>query len=384
MNAVFESSRVRTTSEIRAGGPCVAVVTPHKATYFKPLYEAFARAQPHPWRTEIVWPAEHRSEHPGELLTPVASNLAIHRVRGRARGPWHFPPPDLKRLLARLSPRAVLAQEYGPMAVGAIWFAWRRRIPVVVLTEVGRRNAHFFSVRTRLWHAFWSRWIDGIVAACPAAHEPPGGRWLPAMAAYHAVDSRLYRPLPKYGAGPVVFAYVGQLIPRKGLDLWLEAAKLLSAGGRKDFRLRLIGGGDDAWLRAAVAAAGLESQVEWCGFLSGAALREALGTSDVFVLPSRRDTYAAVAHEAACLGLPLLLSRHAGAAEAMVREGENGFVIDPENATTFAQHMRLMMESALRERMAAAARAMGERMSAHRRGAHLWEWMRQQFALPAE
>lgn len=383
MNAVAEHATGSRTAAARprVDAPCLAIATPHKATYFKPLYEALAAAQPDPWRTVVVWPAEHRSEHPEEGLTPVAQNIEIRRVTGSGKERRLLPPPGLAGTLAALSPEIVLAQEYGPMAIGAIIHARRRGIPVVVLTEVGRRNAHWFKLRTRLWHAFWSRWIDGIAAACPAAQEPPGGMRLPVIATYHAVDSRIYRPLSKPSAGPVVFASVGQLIPRKGFDLWFQAARHLAGGGRDDFRLRVIGGGDDRWLREAASAAGLDKHVEWRGFLSDAALREALGSADVFVLPSRRDTYAAVAHEAACLGLPLLVSRHAGAAEGLVREGENGFVIDPENSVALAQHMRLLMEPALRARMAAAARATGEAMSAHRRGAALWEWMRQKFGL---
>ena len=110
-------------------------------------------------------------------------------------------------------------------------------------------------------------------------------------------------------------------------------------------------------------------------------MREAVGTSDVFVLPSRADTYAAVVHEAACLALPLLISRHAGAAEAIVRNGENGFIIDPENAEEFAHRMLLMLDEDFRAKMSAAARAAGEEMSAHRRGEALWHWMDSQFGL---
>jgi glycosyltransferase involved in cell wall biosynthesis len=193
------------------------------------------------------------------------------------------------------------------------------------------------------------------------------------------MDSRSYRPPERKPHSAVTFAYLGQLIPRKGLDLWLEAARRLRAAAQENFRLRIIGGGNEAWVRGLVTAAGLEDKTEWSGFLSGAPLREVLGTADVFVLPTRQDTYGAVVHEAACLGLPLLVSRHAGAADALVRDGENGFVVDPADTRDFAQRMRFMLDARLRARMGAASREVGEEFSAHRRGAALWRWMHESF-----
>ena len=359
--------------------PCVAFVTPHKATYLKPLYESFAAAQPGPWRTLIIWPAEHHSEHPQELLTPSAPNLQIKRVTSRG----FLGGTQLNKALEDAAPSLVVIQEYAAYSLGGLRFARRKKIPVVVVTEVGMANRHFFNLRARLWHSWWSRFVNGIGAACPAAHEPLSRCRLPSVAIYHAVDSRLYSPFPKQKRSDVVFAYLGQLIPRKGLDLWIAAARMLRAGGHENFKLRIIGGGDEAWLRGVIDEAGMADKVEWTGFLSGAALREALGTSDVFVLPTRADTYAAVVHEAACIGLPLLVSRHAGAAEALVRNGENGFVIDPEDTGLFAYRMLLLLDDKLRDRMSDASCATGVEMSAHRRGAALWSWMQQTFALVA-
>ena len=154
------------------------------------------------------------------------------------------------------------------------------------------------------------------------------------------------------------------------------AAEQLKTKGHTNFRLRFIGGGDEAWLRECIAQSQLEAHCELTGFLTGAAIREALGTADVFVLPTRQDTYAAVVHEAACLGLPLLLSRHAGAAVALVQDGLNGFVVSPEDTADLSARMLEMLDSARREAMRPASRAIGEAHSAHVRGAALWQFMK--------
>ncbi len=370
--------------------PSVAIVTPCKATYFKPLFEAFAQAQPQPWKTVLVWPESHQSEHPEALLTPIANNLEIRRVASQklaqSSNPllnphWRenrrrfFPSRELWRTLDEIAPSMIIVQEYSPFALGGLLYAKWHSLPVITFTEVGRRNQSFFRPQVRLWHGFWSLWVKGIMAACPTAHEPISRRRIPSLAVYHAVDSRLYTPAEKpVTDAPVTFVYVGQLIPRKGLDLWIKAAQALKSQ-HTAFKLRIIGGGDDAWVRGLITEAGLEAETEWCGFLSGDALREAMRTADVFVLPSRQDTYAVVTHEAACLGLPLLISAHAGSAEALVREGENGFVIDPEDTAIFAEKMRLLLDGTQRKAMSLAARKTGEEMSAHRRGAALWDWI---------
>ena len=378
-----------------ANTPCVAVVTPCKATYFKPLYEAFANAQPSPWRTVMVWPASHDSEHPDELLTPVADNLDICRVGStkivptknpllnpnwRERRRRFLPSAEMWRTLNRLRPRMMLIQEYSFFSLAGLAYARWRGIPVVTLTEVGQRNQQFFNRRVRMWHGLWSHFVDGIVAACPTAHTPLSGAALPSISAYHAVDSRLYRPSPvTKSGGPVVFVYVGQLIPRKGLDLWISAAKELRSRTTQPFKLRLVGGGEEDWVTSLVREAGLEDIVERPGFLSGDALRESIRSADVFVLPSRQDTYAVVVHEAACLGLPLIVSKHAGASEGIVRENENGFVIDPEDRNNFVEVMGSLLNRDRRISMSAAARTTGEAMSSHTRGAELWKWMASSF-----
>ena len=372
--------------------PTLAILTKARGTFFKPLYEALAGAQPAPWRTMLVWPMSHEGEHPAEAVTPRAGNLDIRLVSSTRRhldtsdaalegkkGKYdtYLPSRETWRTLSEHDVRAVLMHEFSPFTLQGLIFAKLRRLPVFVSTEVGKGNAAYFHGRTRLWHGIWSRFVDGIAACCPAAHQPLSGKSARTISTYHAVDSRLYLPLPRpaSSSGPVVFASLGQLIRRKGLDLLLQAAAQLKAAGTSNFKLRFIGGGDEAWMREMIACSGLADHCELTGFLTGPAIREAVGSADVFVLPTRQDTYAAVVHEAACLGLPLMISKHAGAAEGLVVDGENGFVFTPEDITGTAAILMKLMREETRAPMRLAARQTGEQFSAHVRGAELWKWM---------
>ena len=377
-----------------------AVITKARATYYKPLWEGFAAAQPPGARAMLVWPREHSSEHPVELTTPAHERIEVRDVAcrwirksgGGVMGAHHggqssaLPSGEAWSALRRARPHGVIVHEFSPFTLTGLVYARLHRLPCVVMTEVGRDNAHLFSAKVRLWHSLWSRLVQGVIAACPSAHVPVSGRSLPSFAAYHAVDARAFLPVKKTRAldDPVTFAFSGQLIHRKGLDLLFAAAARLRALTPQPFLLRIIGGGDDTWARGLARDAGVDDLTRCTGFLAGDAMKQALAAADVFVLPTRQDTYAVVAHEAACLGLPLLLSRHAGAAGVLVREGENGFVVDPADPDAFAARMLALLDHATRERMSATSRAIGEAHSAPLRGAALCQWLADQFADPAK
>lgn len=371
------------------------VLTKARATYYKPLWEGFAGAQRGPWTTTLIWPAEHECEHPDELTTPVHERIRVIGTESRTvRKPGAFsngshyrgsftalPSRRVTQAMEAGGVRGMIIHELSPYTVTGLIRAKRLGLPVVLMTEVGRGNAGMFHWSVRLWHGWWGRWADAVIAACPAAREPVCGKRMPVYEAYHAVDARCFVPETKRpgGAGPVVFVFSGQFIERKGLDLWFAAAGRLRQRAGDGFRLRLMGLGSEEWARAEAERAGVADLCEWRGYLTREAMREAMASADVFVIPSRFDTYAVVAHEAACLGLPLLVSRHAGAAEVLVREGENGHVVDPADREAFAGRMQELLDGARRRRMSAASRALGEALSAPERGAALWRGLEERF-----
>ena len=55
---------------------------------------------------------------------------------------------------------------------------------------------------------------------------------------------------------------------------------------------------------------------------------EAYVAADVFALLSEREPWAVVVNEAAACGLPLVLSDRVGAAHDLLRDGENGFLVE--------------------------------------------------------
>jgi glycosyltransferase involved in cell wall biosynthesis len=147
---------------------------------------------------------------------------------------------------------------------------------------------------------------------------------------------------------------VGRLIPRKGLDRLLEAVALARAE-EPGISLRLVGSGpSEDELRAQAARLGLD--VGFGGFVDQPALPGVYADADAFVLPSRMDPFGIVALEAAAAGLPLIGSRYAGATGELVREGETGHVIDPDDVPGMAAVLvALARDPERRRRMGRAA-----------------------------
>jgi glycosyltransferase involved in cell wall biosynthesis len=361
-----------------------------RAPYLKGLQEAFAaEVATDSGQLTIVWP-DWDGSAPEDCL-PGGSDLEVVRVQSmslssRWWSKWkneavasRLPSPALWRLLVDKKPDLIWLHEYSPFTLMGLVYARWRSIPVVVSSEVGEGNAWVFSPLVRMWHGFWGKFAWGYLANCPAARQPLAGAGAEDVVdAFHAVDSRLYQPVQRLDeARPLTFVYVGHLLPRKGLDLLLAAARVLKTLTEKSFKLRLVGPAEDAELRA--QSVGLE--VEMLGFLSGEALRAAVSAADVFVLPTRQDTYAAVVHEAACMGLPLLVSCHAGAAEVFVGDEVCGFSVEPEDTQAFALQMLKFFDAELRVKMGLAARQRAETLSAHVCAGRVWRWMKERFLM---
>ena len=145
--------------------------------------------------------------------------------------------------------------------------------------------------------------------------------------------------------------YVGQLAERKGVWQLLEAASYIRGAG-VEFVLDILGDGDLAKpLARRVEEKRLADQIQFHGWCAYEELYKYLATADLFILLTLEDTYGVVVNEAMAAGLPIVVSKYAGAARDMVVEGENGFIVDPFAPSEVADRlMRLFKDAELRER----------------------------------
>ncbi len=141
--------------------------------------------------------------------------------------------------------------------------------------------------------------------------------------------------------GKVCFAYVGRFFPEKGIASLLQAAGMLRVEGC-EFEVRLIGDGPQRpKLEEIIEANHLGSCVRITGYLTGAALADALRDVRVVVMPSVcEETAGLAAIEQMMRGRLVIASRIGGLAEVV--DG-TGLQFPAGNAEALAECMRRVM-----------------------------------------
>ncbi|WP_091546843.1 glycosyltransferase [Modestobacter sp. DSM 44400] len=151
----------------------------------------------------------------------------------------------------------------------------------------------------------------------------------------NGIDERIFRPgshpRPER-SGPVRIGSVGRLIPVKGFDVLIEAARSLVP----DLHVEFVVVGEGAE-REALERQALGLPITFPGGLHDPAqVADFLRTLDVFVLPSRSEGLPNVVLEAAACGLPVVATRAPGIEGAAA----DAVLVDPDDAPALAAALR--------------------------------------------
>jgi glycosyltransferase involved in cell wall biosynthesis len=155
---------------------------------------------------------------------------------------------------------------------------------------------------------------------------------------------------------------VGRMVEKKGFEVLLEAAALLSARG-VDFNVDLIGGGElEERLRRRIDELGVGRRVRMLGLRPQAEIARAMSEAAVFAAPcvvgrdGNRDGLPTTLLEAMALGTPCVSTDVTGIPE-VVRDGETGLLVPQNDAAALAAALeRLLGDPSLRVTLAARAR----------------------------
>jgi len=141
------------------------------------------------------------------------------------------------------------------------------------------------------------------------------------------VDTTLFSPAHRRPSShPLTIGYVGRLTVEKNIHFLSQIETALIAAGVVDFRVLIVGDGiEKERLAAAMKHAVLP------GILRGEALAEAYAGMDIFVFPSRTDTFGNVVLEALASGVPAVVTADGGP-KFIVRSGETGFIAESHSA----------------------------------------------------
>ena len=192
------------------------------------------------------------------------------------------------------------------------WY-WKRSRPELKVI-MGFHGTDFFAGDTRFYPA-----IDAAFAVSPRvadlAEEHVGKR---PVAIPNPVNLELFAPdanaPARDPAAPWRLVASGRLVGWKGFPNLIEALALLRGKPALDFHLTLAGDGvEHDSLATQIERLKLTDRVTLAGRMDPKSLRDLLRTGDLYVLPSiGMEAFSIGALEAACVGLPLLLSDQVG------------------------------------------------------------------------
>ncbi len=212
------------------------------------------------------------------------------------------PGRGVRRLLEAAEPQAIHLPTEGPLGMAARRYCLKRGLPFT--TSYHTRFPEYLSARIPVpveWGYRFMRWFHrpsaGVMVATPSLKRELERRGFDHLKQWsRGVDLTLFRPRPE--VPPIldlpkpVFLYVGRVAVEKNIEAFLK----LDLPGSK----LVVGGGPQLdSLKKAYPA------VHFVGPKEGETLARHYVLGDVFVFPSRTDTYGLVLLEAMASGMPV-------------------------------------------------------------------------------
>ncbi|WP_020616876.1 glycosyltransferase family 4 protein [Paenibacillus daejeonensis] len=165
-------------------------------------------------------------------------------------------------------------------------------------------------------------------------------------------DEKRFKPISHDNAVPQLIT-VCRLVPAKGLDILLRACAELKQRNYP-FVLHIIGDGPiRKELEELAVELNLYDEIIFYGYMLHP--EEFMPFFDIFVLPSRAESFGSVFAEAALCWLALVGTNVGGIAE-QIQDGANGLLVPPEDPTALADALeKLVSDPIYRYNMARAA-----------------------------
>lgn len=179
-----------------------------------------------------------------------------------------------------------------------------------------------YGVSAERVHAVW----NGIDEHTAPAHDAP------------ATEARL-AALKR--AGYKIVLFLGRITIQKGPDYFIRAAARVAAHEPKAIFVMAGSGDMERQMMHLAASLGIADRVLFPGFLRGRDQYEAYKLADLFVVPSVSEPFGLTALEAMRLGVPTIVSKQSGVAEALT----SNFTVDFWDIDKMAEMMRAVLGS---------------------------------------
>jgi len=165
------------------------------------------------------------------------------------------------------------------------------------------------------------------------------------------IDINLFNPSRRTINDSVLrFGFVGRLSPEKSVRNLIDIEQYLLSQGFTNFQFLIVGdGGERKWLEQNLSFA------EFTGVLKGKQLAEAYANMDLFLFPSKTDTFGNVVLEALSSGVPAIVTNEGGP-RFLIKDKITGFIASDENEFLKSILTFIRMDKQSRMKMKSEAR----------------------------
>ncbi|WP_028535729.1 glycosyltransferase family 4 protein [Paludibacterium yongneupense] len=247
------------------------------------------------------------------------------------RGRYIHINPDIWGELKRFSPDVVITTGFNPTHLLA--YAYARfhgvlHIPMTDGTVVSERTLGF-------WHRLVRKHVYRHSAAFVGAslgsldlYRAYGARASALFQSHLCTDNAVYPGVPK-SARRFDFIFCGRFAPVKLPGFAIDVAQSASHRLGRKTSLLFVGSGElESRLRSQAARVSEDVECEFAGFATQAELPGYYAAARIMLFPTLYDPWGVVANEACAAGLPVLTMASAGVAGELVRDGENGYILE--------------------------------------------------------
>jgi len=330
-------------SESTPNGPPyrVAVITGPPAPYREPVFAELAS------RAGIELKVFHASTGHADLgwqATPSSKRAYDHVFlenympeRGRRLPAVGYLSLGLPAELTTFRPDYLIVYGYNQLSQ---WLAFRyamtHHVPFALRSDsnvhLDRSETWQSSIRRRLLHQLVRRAhaVLPVGSANRMYWEKYGAEESQIFMAPYAIDNQKVaglvgeRPIPDPSA-PLRLLYIGRLLPRKGVDLLLEAFNPFVE--TNPATLTIVGDGPERARLESMQTPKAREQTKWRGKLPNEEAMRSMREADLFVLPSRYEPWGLVVNEAMAAGLPVVAHREVGSAIDLIEDTVHGWIL---------------------------------------------------------
>lgn len=303
------------------------------------------------------------TQHPPEGWD-IPAGVSLHLLRFRGSTGYFLNAWGLRRLAKRTRPDLVnahYASGYGTTAalVGysptllSVWgsdvylFPYKSALAGWLVRRNLRRSSRVASTS----HAMASQ-VRSLLPTVGAIEITPFG-----------VDTaRFQRPAARTNPGDITIGTVKSLAPVYGIDVLIRAFAALTRDtevrskiGSAGLRLLIVGDGPQrAELEQLAAKLGVSERTEFAGRVPHDQVPRWLAQLDVYVAPSRSESFGVAVIEASAAGVPVVVSAVGGLPE-VVQGGTTGLIVPPDDEEALCRALKeLTLQPEVRRRMGQA------------------------------